>query len=123
MSISSRTLHCGRKFFPCRNPANESSWAIKSIKNACSNGLPAVPADNFIPQNSTMPDIYPGRFNPLPYWKGKRVVRGTFMSPPAGAYPRVAKNETTGPTKPTPLPVPLLAACLCLAELGPEPPD
>jgi hypothetical protein len=44
----------------CRNPAQESSWAIKTIKAKCQGPLPTVPTGAFIPQNSTRPDIYPG---------------------------------------------------------------
>jgi hypothetical protein len=76
------------------NPADRSSWAINAV-NKCQGTNTIVPMGAFIPQNSTLPDIYPGKYNNLPMWKGKQVIACQWqqwaMQPPVTSDAELAE--------------------------------
>lgn len=82
----------------CSNSKNSNQWNISHIKDSCPSSpsspkpSPPYPLPAFVPQNSTLPDIHPGKYNPLPLWtigprKGQRVLACEWdewaMNPPS----------------------------------------
>jgi hypothetical protein len=47
-------------------------WLLSEVQLRCPEqdwqGLDPYPLPYYVPQSSTLPDIYPGKFNPLPMW-------------------------------------------------------
>ena len=59
-------------FFHAQNVGYVDSWPLAQVQLRCPKtawgDLPPYPSPAFVPQDSTQPDIYPGKYNPLPEW-------------------------------------------------------
>ncbi|KAF6253620.1 hypothetical protein COO60DRAFT_1463118 [Scenedesmus sp. NREL 46B-D3] len=72
-------------------------WLLSEVQLRCPEkewqGLDPYPLPDYVPQGSTTPDIYPGRFNPLPVWPpGSNTTllacewQNFAMAPPLGRF-------------------------------------